>query len=447
MGKKRRSKKAKHKQTSKLPATCAQRMIPVMVLLPGDTVILQGLQNSPQYNGRKGVITQELDRKRFKVSFDDSKSLSIHGRNLAYENAVQLVRHPRKGLTLCATRNFQKGEKVLIDTPTLDFPNVHAKENDKVNTLNKGIIGLSFAFEVKSDPWMISFIESFDIDQASFLKWHQFPEGFSFDDIAEMILEIAISKSHLKGVRFHPKERESDLKSIKQYYMVLNIYAHTLQPENEGPSTALFNLGSRVSHSCNPNVLNRTNDGRLVYYALRDIKKGEELMMNYSLTNIFMGFHDRQELLKREKYFQCICDRCTGPFQELERDLDAIVSNLDELMYQQLSENDPEKWRSRARKILEVFKRLECRVQRYFEVAGINPYMEIDLVSKVYGVIGIIGVCSRLMEVPNAHELWKESKILLRKYVSIATTYSFHPMCTNLLELLSRPEWKAQTSI
>ncbi|CAF4642058.1 unnamed protein product [Rotaria sp. Silwood2] len=68
------------------------------------------------------------------------------------------------------------------------------------------------------------------------------------------------------------------------------------------PSASFFN------HSCNPNVINIEKGRKVIFKLLRNIKKDEELCINYD-SFINDDFEIRQNVLK-EWFFDCLCERC-----------------------------------------------------------------------------------------------------------------------------------------
>jgi len=76
--------------------------------------------------------------------------------------------------------------------------------------------------------------------------------------------------------------------------------------------SALFSLHSQMNHSCDPNVksfTDKTTAARLDAQALRPIRKGDEICIDY----VGVGKHDVAERKRqiREKYsFECRCDKC-----------------------------------------------------------------------------------------------------------------------------------------
>ncbi|CAF3234746.1 unnamed protein product [Rotaria sp. Silwood2] len=68
------------------------------------------------------------------------------------------------------------------------------------------------------------------------------------------------------------------------------------------PSASFFN------HSCNPNLINIEKGAKIIFKLLKNIKKNEELCINYA-NAINDDLEIRQKLLK-EWFFDCLCERC-----------------------------------------------------------------------------------------------------------------------------------------
>ncbi|MCS6772126.1 MAG: SET domain-containing protein-lysine N-methyltransferase [Kiritimatiellae bacterium] len=77
---------------------------------------------------------------------------------------------------------------------------------------------------------------------------------------------------------------------------------HVINPREGG------NVSRFINHSCDPNCEAVIEDGRVFFYALRDIEVGEELLFDYALT---LGRRFTREDVLR---YRCHCSspRCRG---------------------------------------------------------------------------------------------------------------------------------------
>ena len=77
-----------------------------------------------------------------------------------------------------------------------------------------------------------------------------------------------------------------------------------------GDQPGFLFYGTKMNHSCNPNVHYERDGDHMVFRATRDIQPGEELFDSYINSN--MSRNDRQQELLRRYGFQCMCDKCSG---------------------------------------------------------------------------------------------------------------------------------------
>lgn len=80
------------------------------------------------------------------------------------------------------------------------------------------------------------------------------------------------------------------------------IYFFTLDDKYVIDGDVDYNLAKYINHSCEPNCYNDIHDGEVWIYAMRDIKKGEELSYDY-------GFH-RSDW--QHRICNCGMDDCFG---------------------------------------------------------------------------------------------------------------------------------------
>ncbi|KAK2949072.1 hypothetical protein BLNAU_15992 [Blattamonas nauphoetae] len=90
-------------------------------------------------------------------------------------------------------------------------------------------------------------------------------------------------------------------------------------PVDEGSSlgTAIFELGSRITHSCAPNMIysmNLIGRPQLSYRVVREISQHVLLSFSYigTFDLVYLSTKERREDLERHKYFFCLCPRCRG---------------------------------------------------------------------------------------------------------------------------------------
>ncbi|EIW54878.1 SET domain-containing protein [Trametes versicolor FP-101664 SS1] len=93
---------------------------------------------------------------------------------------------------------------------------------------------------------------------------------------------------------------------------------HDITTGTAAGSGAVFVLGSRFNSSCDPNVNNYWNEGqgKITFWAVRDIAEGEELLISYG--EHFAGRDARRARLKMQFGFVCECTACSRTDEDLK---------------------------------------------------------------------------------------------------------------------------------
>ena len=101
-------------------------------------------------------------------------------------------------------------------------------------------------------------------------------------------------------------------KEMMDFLLILRVNAHMI---GDGTKTsALFYMGSKVTHSCEPNCMALAIGYNLVYRAIRPLKKGDPITFSYiSGWDLWKSTTARQDILRTQRFFDCCCPRCIGP--------------------------------------------------------------------------------------------------------------------------------------
>lgn len=67
---------------------------------------------------------------------------------------------------------------------------------------------------------------------------------------------------------------------------------------------------SLCNHSCNPNVVRHCCGRTCIVRAIRNIKKGDEILDNYGPHFLSHNLEERQKLLETQYFFRCNCEAC-----------------------------------------------------------------------------------------------------------------------------------------
>jgi len=98
---------------------------------------------------------------------------------------------------------------------------------------------------------------------------------------------------------------------VKQLVAIFENNAFDIPGSSSGvPGAGIFLQGTRIHHSCLPNVSHSWNKqlNAKVFHALRDLEKGEELTISYILP--FQAREARQRYLLEKHGYVCQCVAC-----------------------------------------------------------------------------------------------------------------------------------------
>lgn len=106
---------------------------------------------------------------------------------------------------------------------------------------------------------------------------------------------------------------DGDLTSGKDpLQAIYDINAHSISIAGSGHS-AIFDLSSRLSHSCSPNAVHRFDPARFSFTltAMTTIRRGEEVTISYyPLEVLLLPRDERRAVIARHRGFLCACGAC-----------------------------------------------------------------------------------------------------------------------------------------
>eukprot|EP00755_Sulcionema_specki_P003899 Sspe_Gene.3953::Locus_1320_Transcript_1_1_Confidence_1.000_Length_2410::g.3953::m.3953 len=142
------------------------------------------------------------------------------------------------------------------------------------------------------------------------------------DDIADTIRNDVIA-NHPEFADGAPRGRELSqlVRTVSVAYF--NGFGGLVDEHHE--MVRVFPTISFCNHSCRPTAAVVPADG--ILHALTEIKEGEEITISYlDAEDLLLPRDRRRELLAKRWGFQCTCDRCTGPYDDMR-----VMSNLEEV--------------------------------------------------------------------------------------------------------------------
>ena len=206
--------------------------------------------------------------------------------------AISVLYDSQLGRVLVAKRPFAVGDVVLREPPLLTFAE------------NGGPGGLLQMFQASSET-----------TKAAILDMYHPPLEGSTQHIQKRRREAQI----------HAKQLGMDFTLTLKLLLIRDTNAHSFlggkeeytehcHIENQSPKlSALFDLGSKAAHSCDPNVEYSSKQFYgLEYRAIRPIREGDYLLYSYIGDLWTSSQVERQNALLMSKFFLCKCTRCEG---------------------------------------------------------------------------------------------------------------------------------------
>ena len=226
---------------------------------------------------------------------DDNNDVDI-GYCLSYNNDL--------GRVLIATKDYNVGDIVMKEKPLVVY-------NNLIELIHK-------------------VIQMNDQEKDLFYDMHHrdFQDNPPIFDECKNVMNELLDMFNSNDLHVFLNKSGISIDTAHKILMISNFNAHNFIGSNssynessnldEPKRTALFYLGSKVAHSCEPNcsytskIVNSTIDGDndvLVYSAIKPIKAGD--ILSFSYINPRLSTVERRAILRREKDFFCECCKCS----------------------------------------------------------------------------------------------------------------------------------------
>ena len=208
-----------------------------------------------------------------------------------------------RGDGLFSLGSFQRGDTVFSEYPlVISSQAVDPLEQTQLKNLSDEL-GFDFSDEFL---FVKSFCAALPATQEAVLSL------FAPDDSS--VESSSVLKSMCRLVEICKKfdwAKPFQNENIKKVILVKVCNAHGFN-YNTGSSAALYFYGSKMNHSCKPNIVytsQRLADGRGSFIAKENVQPGDELFISYIDT--FLSTPMRQKKLMEGYAFKCSCDLCT----------------------------------------------------------------------------------------------------------------------------------------
>ena len=172
-------------------------------------------------------------------------------------------------------------------------------------------------------------------------------------------------------------------------------------PANDGKQ-GLFCLACRLNHACNgaqnARYIWRNDLGKMMARAIRPIKRGEEILVNY--IDPYLCREERQKRLWDGFRFKCACDECTTKWSKSrDEKLEEIRQSIED--YIPVAQFEPKRALGLVEKALET---LEMEGLNTPHDLGTIHYHAFQIADKAFDVD------KRRFHLKKAHECWLQTE-------------------------------------
>ncbi|CAG8580530.1 13278_t:CDS:1 [Cetraspora pellucida] len=238
-------------------------------------------------------------------------------------DGLEFEYHPKYGLAIFATRDFQKGEILLSEKPLIVSQTLTSKRD-------KAFI---YTYDIDLDVFSTfkAFFDSSTEIQNIILNNFYLPSTPELMDIAwsqvfstRLDRIIDVCQKHVRAWS------NVDRDTFKKVLLVFTFNSHAFGSDN---SPAIFAIGSKMNHSCEANTFYQSIDNQVgIHTVAKEIRKGDQITTNYLGKDTIFSTNTRQKILQKTKLFQCDCLRCTEKL-DISRGLPCPNCSIDGYIY------------------------------------------------------------------------------------------------------------------
>eukprot|EP00906_Rhabdomonas_costata_P033402 RCo047083 len=204
----------------------------------------------------------------------------------------------------CAARDFAIGETVFKEQPLIVIPKDPVPGHEEVFA--------ELARIASSRGLAESYIYSiFHYNLVDEITRNRVQECFCPElgsDNVEMKYYVAMCEDVVKM----PQYSKFTIEELVRYLLILRTNQHASGEQLN--CSALYELGSKVTHSCDPNCMCIMGGVTIEYRAIRPIRRLDMLTFSYiSAFDLWKSTPERRTLIRPQRFFDCCCSRCVGP--------------------------------------------------------------------------------------------------------------------------------------
>jgi hypothetical protein len=210
----------------------------------------------------------------------------------------------KMGLAAFATKRYFVGDVVLSEDPLMIVRTIQPRTDELVVEMDQ--IVSDFDIDPEIVDTVIAFLNTPEDKRGLIMKLfcpERKPKSKIFIDCEKFSLQIAESAT------FKSRYPWATSSMLQDFLLIWDINCH---------GEYMYNLATRLAHSCDPNTFCRSDTGSdtINYIAIDDINAGDLITFGYlgGGPHSLMPTHLRRKRLLGLG-FHCSCARCTGPDQ------------------------------------------------------------------------------------------------------------------------------------
>jgi len=250
----------------------------------------------------------------------------------------KVIKIEGKGKGLVTTRKVAAGDVLLQEMPLMVIDSIDSEVSSDHFKLEFEVLGEATQkkvlelFDPVKDDLKLELLENINEVEAGIRKGREEnPDNQELGELAQRMGELGA------GIIREADEEEEDYIRAQRIFAANSMQVCEVGAIYSSTEGALYHHISLINHSCNPNAVWSWTNGNFrkkVVRAIKPIKKGEEILVNYiDLEDFNYGNRESRRLALVDKFgFFCKCSECSlegDEFDLNEQHRLEVVQNLE----------------------------------------------------------------------------------------------------------------------
>jgi len=250
----------------------------------------------------------------------------------------KVIKIEGKGKGLVATRKVAAGDVLLQEMPLMVIDSTDSEVSSDHFKLEFEVLGEATQkkvlelFDPVKDDLKLGLLENINEVEAGIRKGRE--EDPNNQELCELVQRMGELGA---GIISEADEEEEDYLRAQRIFAANSMQVCEVDAIYSSTEGALYHHISLINHSCNPNAVwswTKGNFRKKVVRAIKPIKKGEEILVNYiDLEDFNYGNRESRRLALVDKFgFFCKCSECSlegDEFDLNEQHRLEVVQNLE----------------------------------------------------------------------------------------------------------------------